>query len=221
MSCRLVREFNSRIHRLSRFILVQDGVKSSIGSSRDPLSTLSSVTKVNFNEFFPPFLLKSSPRINVPRRDDKRGEKKKRKGNGKKTRNNTRGKERENRDNSQHDTAVHREARRRVSSGNSIVSRLMNVNFCTFPLAIRGHDNVSSVFPFPWPPLLLRERNGTVYGEEARPIFSSSAWIDPPPCAGTEKKVVSFSGKRSLPIETASTTIDFRLRIHMARPALC
>lgn len=85
----------------------------------------------------------------------------------------------------------------------------MDVNFCTFPLAIRG-DNVSSVFPF----LLRTERRG---GEAAS---SSSAWIDPPPCRYGEK-VVSFSGKRSLPIETASTTIDFRLRIHMARPALC
>lgn len=108
------------------------------------------------------------------------------------------------------------EARRRVSRGNSIISRLMDVNFCTFPLAIRG-DNVSSVFPFL---TTSCERNGTVWSE-ARPLLLPPRLGSIHHRAGTEKKVVSFSGKRSLPIETASTTIDFRLRIHMARPALC
>lgn len=79
------------------------------------------------------------------------------------------------------------EARRRVSRGNSIISRLMDVNFCTFPLAIRG-DNVSSVFPFL---TTSCERNGTVWSE-ARPLLLPPRLGSIHHRAGTEKRSCLF-----------------------------
>ena len=106
-----------------------------------------------------------------------------------------------------------------MSRGNPIISRRWTLIFARF-LPRYGPDNDIPV-SFLRPQRTKRNetrRNGREGQEPGKNLFRR---FESTTCTVQVQKRSSFffSGKRSLPIENASTTIDFRFRIHMV--ALC